>query len=139
MKTYLEADVVKKPLKKPCEDCPFARKAIPGWLAGQTPSDYVFAAHRETEIQCHTKKLSNGEHVECAGTAIYRKNVCKSTNSPLKADKKTVFASPKEFIEHHLGRSITNEELCEMSMKSFHKHVKAVQEMAMDDELDYDS
>jgi len=82
MKTYLEANEVAKQIKKPCEDCPFRRNAVPGWLADQTPAEYCQMAHSNDLIQCHTKKLADGDHVQCAGAAIYRANVSKRCDAP---------------------------------------------------------
>jgi len=72
-----------------------------GWLGPATgaPELYVRAAHGEEVIDCH---MAN-EH-ECAGAAIYRSNVCKTTRQPtldLPADKALVFSRPDEFIAHH--------------------------------------
>jgi hypothetical protein len=41
MTTYDEAPSSEAQHKKPCHDCPFARTAIPGWLAGLTPQQYT--------------------------------------------------------------------------------------------------
>lgn len=84
---------------RPCSDCPWSRKSLNGWLGGATPDDWVRAAHSDTKIDCHTMKGA-----QCAGLAIYRRNVCKSVDAPLlklEADKEAVFSTPMEFREHH--------------------------------------
>lgn len=85
---------------KPCSDCPFARTAIHGWLGSMTADEWIQAVHGEATIDCHALIGP-----QCAGAAIYRANVCKITrdknNLKLEADRKLVFASPKEFKEHH--------------------------------------
>jgi hypothetical protein len=102
MKTYNEANEVGKQITKACEDCPMRRKALPGWLADMTPAEYCNMLHSETHIECHTK-LCDGEPVLCAGAAIYRANVAKSSpDLKLPADRELVFASPIEFMRHHL-------------------------------------
>lgn len=48
---------------------------------------------------CHTLRGP-----QCAGTAIYRANVVKSTLPgvlSLPQNKQTVFATPQEFVEYH--------------------------------------
>jgi hypothetical protein len=91
---------VNKQHKSPCSDCPFARTALRGWLAGHSPEEWMAMAHGETRFECHTRIPA-----QCAGSAIYRANVCKlphdKTTLMLPADRKKVFASPMEFIAHH--------------------------------------
>lgn len=88
--------------KSPCSDCPWARKALPGWLGSLTADEWVVVAHGDGVVPCHT--VGNQQ---CAGMAIYRANVCKSVRPQdppavvLPADRKKVFASPMEFKEHH--------------------------------------
>ncbi|WP_266032422.1 hypothetical protein [Brucella intermedia] len=85
--------------KKPCSDCPWARTALNGWLGGATPEEWLRTAHSDTYVDCHTIK-----NQQCAGLAIYRRNVCKRVEPPLltlEADKETCFATPTEFKEHH--------------------------------------
>jgi hypothetical protein len=89
---------------KPCSDCPWSRRSVPGWLAGLKPSDWIAKVHSDLRMDCHTLKDNKGKHFQCAGAAIYRANVCKSPRDfnilRLKADTKHVF-SWKEFEEHH--------------------------------------
>lgn len=83
----------------PCSDCPWARKALNGWLGGNTADEWVAIAHGDIEVPCHTLRGA-----ECAGLAIYRANVCKSPRIPvlkLPADRTTVFAMPQQFLDHH--------------------------------------
>lgn len=84
---------------KCCSDCPFSRQSLPGWLGGGEVDDWVRAAHSDMVLPCHV--ISNQQ---CAGAAIYRRNVCKLPRPPnlvLDADKENVFSSPMEFTKHH--------------------------------------
>lgn len=84
---------------KPCSDCPWSRRALPGWLGGLTPKDWVRQAHSDVRIDCHTLKGA-----ECAGASIYRRNVCKEATGAtirLEADRERVFANPMQFVTHH--------------------------------------
>lgn len=65
---------------KPCSDCPWRRKAIPGWLGTAQenadeiakPQEWLDRAHGEVVVECHTN-LS----CQCAGISIYRANMAK--------------------------------------------------------------
>lgn len=97
--TAREAVKLKKQHTTPCADCPWARKSLPGWTGGTTPKQWLEAAHGEAVIECHTTDK------QCAGAAIYRANVLKSTRHDealrLPANKVAVFASFAEFLAHH--------------------------------------
>jgi len=101
--TYDQAVRARRQHTKPCSDCPFARTALPGWLAGELPENWVRMAHGETRFECHTRIGA-----QCAGSAIYRANVVKrvhdSETLSLPADKERVFATPMEFLEHHWSK-----------------------------------
>ncbi len=84
----------------PCEDCPLRRNAIPGWLGeDDDPKAWVQMLHGDTRMMCHAHLGA-----QCAGAAIYRRNVAKRPPGDqliLSADREAVFSSPFEFIEHH--------------------------------------
>lgn len=94
-----EAKQAKCQHKAACSDCPWARTALPGWLGGATIDDWLRVAHHDVKVDCHTLKGA-----QCAGIAIYRRNVVKRTEPPLltlEADRSKVFATPMEFRTHH--------------------------------------
>lgn len=99
LKTYDEAKPAKRQHTSPCSDCPWAQKSLKGWLGNMSVDEWLNAAHGEALIDCHT--VSNQQ---CAGSAIYRANVCKSTHREdvlrLPADRVKVF-SFGEFRAHH--------------------------------------
>lgn len=83
----------------PCSDCPWTRKSLPGWLGGVPAEDWIRVAHSDTHVECHT--INNQQ---CAGLAIYRRNVCKVVAPPLLTlpkDKEKCFSTPMEFTAHH--------------------------------------
>lgn len=86
-------------ITKPCSDCPMRRDALNGWLGGASAHDYARLAHSEAIVKCHVHS-----NVQCAGMAIYRKNVAKRVADGglvLPADHAAVFSTPMEFITHH--------------------------------------
>lgn len=85
--------------KTPCSDCPWARAALNGWLGGASIDEWLRTAHSDTRVDCHTLKGA-----QCAGLAIYRKNVVKRVEPPLlalPADDAKVFSTPMQFRAHH--------------------------------------
>jgi hypothetical protein len=95
-----EAVFTKKQHVAPCSDCPWAKKALHGWIGGTTVEKWIQVAHSDEPSECHVHP-----NQQCAGLAIYRANVCKKPRDPevlvLPADRKLVFSSPVEFAEHH--------------------------------------
>ena len=90
--------------RKPCNDCPWRRKACPGWVGSEyNPEEWANLAHQDGIADCHKH-----ETAQCAGMAIYRANVFKSPRDPealiLPADHALVFSSPLEFVKHHRSR-----------------------------------
>lgn len=87
--------------KTPCKDCPWRRAAMPGWLGPHTADEWLQHAHGESLTMCHTK--TNG--AQCAGFAIYRANVAKTSRFAdalvLPKNHDRVFSTPAEFKAHH--------------------------------------
>lgn len=93
-----------KPLSKGCSDCPWTRQSLPGWLGGNSAKEWLQRAHTDTLVPCHTTG-----NQQCAGLAIYRRNVSKSVRPPLQVlppDRERVFATPIEFVAHHEPASV---------------------------------
>ena len=87
--------------RDPCSDCPLRRDSLNGWLGDTgSPEDWRAALHSDSRMDCHVLRGA-----QCAGAAIYRRNVCKSPRDKsilvLPSDRKTVFAGPHEFVKHH--------------------------------------
>lgn len=106
----------RKPTKKPCSDCPFRRKAMPGWLGAADPESFVLEILREHPLPCHqtidycdlnwkAKWEAQVTGKICAGALILSANMGKlprDRNFPrMKPDTTTVFARPQEFLDHH--------------------------------------
>mgnify|MGYP003691834865 FL=1 len=96
--------------KKPCNECPWRRKHVPGWLGGYEPEDFVNQVQWDgPPVPCH-KTLEDGSKGEamCAGALIFMKNSCKSAQHPDYGDalarvekSDEVFNWPHEFLAHH--------------------------------------
>lgn len=93
---------------RPCKGCPWRRRSAPGWLGPFDADEWLAIVHSDEPIACHeTIQVSDSWEgaLQCAGSAIFRDNVCKSPRDPAVAvgpvNKRLVFASSKEFKEHH--------------------------------------
>lgn len=95
-----EAVPAKGQHRKPCSDCPFARKALHGWLGGGSVADWVASAKGDDKLECHVLRGA-----QCAGGATFRANICKRPRDPealvLPPDRGAVFATTAEFEGHH--------------------------------------
>lgn len=102
---------------QPCITCPFRRDCVPGELGGSPVETFIGQAFGAFLIPCHECidytdpdwKTNCVKVSQCAGTAIYRSN-CHPAERPasllvLPEDTNMVFASPAEFMAHHLGIS----------------------------------
>ena len=116
--TANEAVEEKKQHVTPCSDCPFARTALPGWLALSPVGKWLLVAHGEGRMECHTRTIK-GEAAQCAGAAIFRANVFKWVPPGLiKLPKNTtlVFGGDTEFASHHLRKIVTGQECLKLKL-----------------------
>ena len=106
--------------KKPCNDCPFRKKAPAGWLGANHPQPFVNAA-QNTGLPCHKTVDYEAEDWDveqnyapaCAGSLIMMKNAGMRPYDPdvqdmVDAVEKSddVFAWPFEFVKHHTEASV---------------------------------
>jgi len=104
------------PTKQPCSDCPFRRKAMPGWLGAGSPESFVDCMNRDEPLPCHQTidyddpdwlaKWSAQENGSmCAGALVFMANKLQRPKAPgfptLPPDKTNVFANTIEFVRHH--------------------------------------
>jgi len=108
---------MKAPCKKPCGECPFRRKSIPGWLGADNAAGFMATTMADHPMPCHSTVdyeradwnddlfSAETEARYCAGALIFFANIGKLSrdrNRPrLPADPKNVFKTPAEFIAHH--------------------------------------
>ena len=113
--------LMRPPAKNPCNDCPWRRDAIPGWLGPHTAEEWTQMAHADGQIACHqtipADTPEDGSDLDqmtaCAGAAIFRANIAKSPR-PLRglpeyrlaADRERVFSWDDEFIAYHTDRRL---------------------------------
>lgn len=122
----MKATTYRPHCKKPCNECPFRRIAMPGWLGSNTPQSFIIDISYERPLPCHTsinyedprwkRQWERGEIGNiCAGSLILMRNMSKLPRDPnfprLPADHKLVFSNPHEFIEHHEAAKIRSWEL----------------------------
>lgn len=106
----------------PCNECPWRRDAIPGYLGPYTPLDWVKIAHGEQPIACHktirvhnplesTGSWDDPKIRQCRGAAIFRENVGKSPKNPTiitgPHDPVAVFDDTLDFCRYHGDDEVT--------------------------------
>jgi hypothetical protein len=106
---------------KPCENCPWRRKSLAGYLGASTPEAFLAAAidQNEHRMPCHVhvnyRASDWRDQVEvvpqCAGRAIFLANLDAIPKSKrimrepqIKPDPKAVFTSGDEFLTHHKSK-----------------------------------
>ena len=113
-----------KRTRKPCSECPFRKRSLPGWLGPWKLDDFTNVRsgiiHGETRFVCHETVTDDQEgelragNLVCTGSLICRNRSCKSSREPemaaLERDVREHEAVPDimnawEFEEHHGARS----------------------------------
>jgi len=110
--------------RKPCAQCPFARKTTKEYLdtRGDNGERFIGQAIGPFYLPCHMQQgFDNAmyrarDSVNCAGAAIYRENIGVGDRMPealgrMEADTEAVFASPAELLAHHRGITVAQAEL----------------------------
>ena len=107
--------------KKPCDDCPFRKKSLPGWLGPHTVDEFVAYVQFDYPYPCHKTLVEGRETVEdtelregeniCIGLVHLRNNSCKKARDEdsdlrkeeirLKGEENECFANTVEFAKHH--------------------------------------
>ncbi len=111
-----------KVCSKICPECPFRRKAAPGWLGANSPENFVALATSDSSIACHMAFDQNSENFEaresqaarCRGAITLMSNMCKLPHDPemaalrksVPADHKEVFSFPYQFTEYHNSAAV---------------------------------
>lgn len=92
---------------EPCNECPWRKKSVPGYLGPYNAERWLESAHAEAPIPCHKTIQEGGwgpKTRQCRGAAAFRANVCKSPrNRTIEAwpPDPEVFESNAAFVEHH--------------------------------------
>jgi hypothetical protein len=104
--------------KSPCNDCPYRRVSLKGWLGAATPEDFSLATQSEQQMPCHQtidyddqdwQATQYDESAICVGSLIHLRNQAKLPREPdlrmmaaqVQRDPANVFEWPHEFIAHH--------------------------------------
>jgi hypothetical protein len=102
---------MKRPTGSPCNECPWRRESLRGFLGPYDADEWIGLAHGDGKVACHLTIVEDDVEegtTACSGAAIYRRNVAKSPRGvpfdhQLDSDYEAVFATPPEFIGHHKG------------------------------------
>lgn len=105
------------PVAKPCSDCPFRRKSMPGWLGHSSPEGFIDCMQRDEPLPCHqTIDYDDPNWLDkwvaqqdtgkmCAGALIFMANKLQRAHDrdfpTMTKDKETVFSNSVEFVRHH--------------------------------------
>jgi hypothetical protein len=109
--------------KQPCNDCPYRRDAIPGWLGDGDAQHFIdgaLADFAEFHLPCHLtidyedrdwKQTQYPDAAFCAGALIFYRNVDEwklprdrersEAVAQVEPDHERVFSSPEGFRQHH--------------------------------------
>lgn len=101
--------------KIPCNECPFRKNSLPGWLADYTPqslhsfvmSENPFPCHMTHEVELSFEEA--GEYPLCAGALRYMRKNAKMPRNPevasiiksFKPEDLENVLSTIEFFNHH--------------------------------------
>lgn len=108
---FLKHKNMKNNLKKPCNECPFRKNSIKGWLGGETAQSTFDMVSHEVDFACHKTRHKEVEEMSrCRGFLLFTKKACKlpKYNEELKAiienlkkpDTSNILSIP-EFFQHH--------------------------------------
>ena len=105
-------------LDKPCDECPFRRKSLPGKLGPWQPETLISQIkNNDVELACHktvplVHSLNPGDFEDiqqCAGASIFANHICKLARNPerkahqkrLGTDRRVVIKTEVDFLRHH--------------------------------------
>ncbi len=104
------------PVAKVCNDCPFRRKAMPGWLGAGSPESFIDCMQRDEPLPCHqtidyddphwlAKWMKQREGNMCAGALTFMANKIQRPHDPsfptADKDHENVFSNSVEFVRYH--------------------------------------
>ncbi len=105
---------MKKPKGSPCEECPFKKKSLQGYVGNTTVAEFVMQAeggaspmpcHMEVDYEKKDWKKQQEKVHQCSGHAIFLSNMCKGHLGPgverLPRDTETVFQFPSQMLQYH--------------------------------------
>lgn len=106
-----------EPVSKVCNDCPFRRKSMPGWLGHSSPEGFIDCIQRDEPLPCHQTIDYDDEHwlakwmqqrdtgKMCAGSLVFMANKLQRSHTPgfptMEKDTTNVFGNSVEFVRHH--------------------------------------
>jgi hypothetical protein len=93
---------------KVCNDCPFRKKSVPGWLGPWENAWHIMQSVYHNYFPCHKTIKYDGitkGTIPCAGALIFCKNIMKLPRDPMmcgeveKSD--LIFQTEAEMMLHH--------------------------------------
>lgn len=112
---------MRPPASKPCRECPFKRKCLPGYTGAQPAIEFLaVAVHGESALPCHLTvdydregwdeemDLPTSKVRQCSGYATFLANTGKSPRNPAvyvgEPNREIVFGNGPEMLAHHLPK-----------------------------------
>ena len=104
---------MKNNLTKPCNECPFRKDSLKGWLGGETAQSTFDMVKSETDFACHkTRSKKPTEMSRCRGFLLFTRKIAKIPKyntelhkAVMAIDYKTASESDilslPDFIKHH--------------------------------------
>lgn len=113
-----------------CDECPFRRLAMAGWLGSNDPETFAnIATNGPVSVACHkmvdqtltgaTWTQSEASAPRCRGALTLIRNECKRPGNPellalltdVAQDNQTVFSHRLQFLDHHESSPVKSWEL----------------------------
>jgi hypothetical protein len=140
-----------EPVSKVCNDCPFRRKSMPGWLGGSSPEGFVDCLQRDEPLPCHqTVDYDDPKWLEkwtaqeagkmCAGALIFMANKAQRPRDrefpTMPPNKTDVFSNSVEFVRHHREAAIRSwDDLTQNEGAQLHRELIKRAAVAMGDPI----
>lgn len=98
--------------KVPCNECPFRKNSLPGYLGGFSTQETLQAVTGEDNFDCHLTREDGEERMACAGRMLFASSLGKSFR---RKDLEQIRLQLKESTPQEIKDNI-------LSYKEFKKH-----------------
>lgn len=91
--------------KSPCNECPWRKESLAGWLGGHTSEYYTDAVAMNEVPACHNKDFGpdNNKTAFCAGALSVMANSCVLPNDHKSKDARVKVGKRRDTFSHYTG------------------------------------